>query len=71
VIVDRKGVIRAQSEFKGESAMINGVSGPYEQLQDPAFLQKFLGDLLKEGATTTTSAAPKKAAPVAEKKADN
>jgi len=61
VIVDRKGVIRAQSEAKGESANINGASGPYEQLQDDTYLRKFLGELLKEGATTTTSSATKKA----------
>ena len=61
VIVDRKGVIRAQSEFMGEHANVNGSMMPYEQLQDPAFLTKFLGDLLKEGATTTTSSAKKPA----------
>jgi len=62
VIVDKKGMIRAQSGFIGDSANINGTSGPYEQLQDETFLRKFLGDLLKEGAVTTTSSA-KKAAP--------
>jgi len=57
LIVDRKGTVRAQSDFLGT-----------EQLQDETYVRKFLGDLLKEGATTTTtSAAPKKAAPVAEK----
>jgi thiol-disulfide isomerase/thioredoxin len=71
VIVDRKGVVRAQSGFLGESANINGVSGPYEQLQDEAFLRKFLGDLLTEGATKTTSSAPKKAAPAATSTAKN
>lgn len=60
VIVDRKGMIRAQSEFLGEKANINGNSVPYEQLQDDTFLRKFLGDLLKEGGTATSSA--KKAA---------
>lgn len=63
VIVDRKGVVRAQSDFLGDKAILNGSSVPYEQLQDDNFLRKFLGDLLKEGATTTTSSAPKKAAP--------
>ena len=51
MIVDRKGTIQAQSDFMGT-----------EKLQDETYLRKFLGDLLKEGATTTTSAAPKKAA---------
>jgi thiol-disulfide isomerase/thioredoxin len=55
VVVDRKGVIRAQSEFAGEKANVNGSSIPYENLQDDTYLRKFLGDLLKEGATTTTS----------------
>jgi thiol-disulfide isomerase/thioredoxin len=58
-IVDRKGVIRAQSDFMGT-----------EQMQDEVYLRKFLGDLLKEG--TTSSAAPattaaKKAAPTTAK----
>jgi hypothetical protein len=61
VVVDKKGVVRAQSEFMGEKANVNGSSVPYEQLQDEAFLRKFLGDLLKEGAAPATSAAAKKA----------
>lgn len=64
VIVDRKGMVRVQSEFMGEKANINGTLQPYEQLQDETFLRKFLGDLLKEGATTTTSST-KKAPPAA------
>jgi thiol-disulfide isomerase/thioredoxin len=65
VIVDRKGAIRAQSEFMGEKANVNGTSIPYEQLQDDAYLRKLLGDLLKEGAPTATSSAPKAPAPPA------
>jgi thiol-disulfide isomerase/thioredoxin len=71
VIIDRKGMVRAQSEFMGEKANVNGSSVPYEQLQDDTFLRKFLGDLLKEGATTTTSSATKKAAPAAASTAKN
>ncbi|HXP87526.1 MAG TPA: TlpA disulfide reductase family protein [Bryobacteraceae bacterium] len=63
VIVDRKGTIRAQSEFMGDKANVNGSSIPYEQLQDDTFLRKFLGDLLKEGAGAATSSAPKTPAP--------
>lgn len=48
MIVDKKGAIRAQSDFMGT-----------EQLQDETYLRKFIGDLLKEGGTTTTSSAPK------------
>lgn len=62
MIIDRKGVIRAQSEFMGEKAIVNGSPIPYELLQDDTYLRKFLGDLLKEGGTTTSSAAPKKPA---------
>jgi hypothetical protein len=52
MIIDRKGTIRAQSDFMGT-----------EQLQDETYLRKFLGDLLKEGAAPATSAAKKVAAP--------
>jgi thiol-disulfide isomerase/thioredoxin len=77
VIVDRRGNVRAQSEFMGEHVTLaadpKGPSAqlPYEQLQDDTFLRKFLGDLLKEGATTTTSSATKKAAPPATSTAKN
>jgi peroxiredoxin len=41
LIVDRKGVVRAQSDFMGSS-----------ELQDEAYLRPLLDGLLKEGATT-------------------
>ena len=50
MIIDRKGMVRAQSEV-----------GTSPQLSDETYLRKFLGDLLKEGATSTTGA---KKAPV-------
>lgn len=65
VIVDRKGAIRAQSEFMGEKANVNGASVPYELLQDDTYLRKFLGDLLKEGATTAAAHAKKTPTPAA------
>jgi peroxiredoxin len=49
-IIDRKGVVRAQSESRGTA-----------QLQTEAYLRKDLGDLLDEGRAK--SAAPAKAAP--------
>ena len=49
-IIDRKGVVRAQSESRGTA-----------QLQTEAYLRKYLGDLLDEGRAK--SAAPAKAAP--------
>jgi thiol-disulfide isomerase/thioredoxin len=61
VVVDKKGNIRAQSEFMGERANVNGSLVPYEQMQDDTFLRKFLGDLLKEGSTTASTAPAKKA----------
>jgi thiol-disulfide isomerase/thioredoxin len=54
MIIDRKGTIRAQSDFMGT-----------EQLQDETYLRKFIGDLLKDGATTTTSSVKKAPAPAA------
>lgn len=54
-IVDRKGQIRAQSASRGTT-----------ELQTETYLQKYLGDLLSEGApaktATPSKAAPKKAA---------
>ncbi len=49
-IIDRKGVIRAQSESRGSA-----------ELQTEIFLRKYLGELLDEGGAK--SAAPSKAAP--------
>jgi peroxiredoxin len=52
-VIDKKGMIRAQSEATGTP-----------DLQDEAFLRTLINNLLKEGATTTTSqvkTAPKKA----------
>ena len=48
VIIDRKGVIRAQSASRGTA-----------DLQTESYLRKFLGDLLDEGGAK--SAAPSKA----------
>jgi peroxiredoxin len=50
-IIDRKGVIRAQSASRGTT-----------ELQTETYLQKYLGDLLSEGAPAKT-ATPSKAAP--------
>lgn len=50
MIIDRKGVVRAQSDFMGT-----------EQLQDETYLRKFIGDLLKEGPGPARSALTKKA----------
>ena len=54
-IVDRKGVIRAQSASRGTT-----------ELQTETYLRKYLGELLGEGApaksATPSKAAPKKAA---------
>jgi len=54
-IVDRKGVIRAQSASRGTT-----------ELQTETYLRKYLGELLDEGApaksATPSKAAPKKAA---------
>ncbi len=48
-VIDRKGMIRAQSGPQGDP-----------NLQDPAFLKNLIDTLAKEGAPTTTSkAAPK------------
>jgi thiol-disulfide isomerase/thioredoxin len=49
-IIDRKGVVRAQSEARGTA-----------QLQTEDYLRKYLGELLDEGGAK--SAAPAKAAP--------
>jgi len=49
-IIDRKGVVRAQSESRGTA-----------QLQTEDYLRKYLGELLDEGGAK--SAAPSKAAP--------
>jgi thiol-disulfide isomerase/thioredoxin len=49
-IIDRKGVVRAQSESRGTA-----------QLQTEDYLRKYLGELLDEGRAK--SAAPAKAAP--------
>lgn len=49
-IIDRKGVVRAQSESRGTA-----------QLQTEDYLRKYLGELLDEGGAK--SAAPAKAAP--------
>jgi alkyl hydroperoxide reductase subunit AhpC len=49
-IVDRKGVIRAQSASRGTT-----------ELQTETYLRKYLGELLDEGGAK--SAAPSKAAP--------
>jgi peroxiredoxin len=50
-IIDRKGVIRAQSASRGTT-----------ELQTETYLRKYLGELLDEGAPAK-SAAPSKAAP--------
>lgn len=42
VVIDRKGVIRAQSPAQGDA-----------HLQDPAYLTTLISDLLKEGAGTS------------------
>ena len=47
VVIDRKGMIRAQSPPQGDA-----------NLQDPTFLRNLVDSLLKEGATTTTTKAP-------------
>ncbi|MGD1091337.1 MAG: TlpA disulfide reductase family protein [Bryobacteraceae bacterium] len=44
VVIDKKGMIRAQSGPQGD-----------ERLQDPSSLRNLLDSLLKEGATTTTT----------------
>jgi len=49
VVIDRKGMIRAQSPPQGDA-----------NLQDAAFLKNLIGTLAKEGATTTTSKASPK-----------
>ena len=49
VIIDRKGVIRAQSAAQGTT-----------ELQTEAYLRKFLGELLDEGKTAAPSKAPAK-----------
>jgi len=49
-IIDRKGVVRAQSESRGTV-----------ELQTETYLRKYLGELLDEGGAK--SAAPSKAAP--------
>jgi thiol-disulfide isomerase/thioredoxin len=51
VIIDRKGVIRAQSAAQGTA-----------DLQTETYLRKYLGELLDEGKTTTPSKAPAKKA---------
>jgi thiol-disulfide isomerase/thioredoxin len=51
VIIDRKGVIRAQSASQGTA-----------DLQTEAYLRKYLGELLDEGKATTPSKAPAKKA---------
>jgi len=48
-VIDRKGMIRAQSPPQGDA-----------NLQDAAFLKNLIGTLAKEGATTTTSKASPK-----------
>lgn len=55
-IIDRKGVIRAQSLASGSS-----------ELQTEAYLRKYLGELLKEGGPAKT-ATPSKAKKAVEKK---
>jgi len=49
VIIDRKGMIRAQSAAQGTA-----------DLQTETYLRKFLGELLDEGKTATPSKAPAK-----------
>ena len=49
VIIDRKGVIRAQSASQGTA-----------ELQTEAYLRKYLGELLAEGKSATPSKAPAK-----------
>jgi peroxiredoxin len=51
VIIDRKGVIRAQSASRGTA-----------DLQTEAYLRKYLGDLLDEGKAPAPSKAPAKKA---------
>jgi len=51
VIIDRKGVIRAQSAGQGTT-----------ELQTEAYLRKYLGELLDEGKSATPSKAPAKKA---------
>ena len=51
VIIDRKGVIRAQSASQGTA-----------DLQTEAYLRKYLGELLDEGAKAAPSKAPAKKA---------
>jgi thiol-disulfide isomerase/thioredoxin len=51
VIIDRKGVIRAQSAAQGTA-----------DLQTETYLRKYLGELLDEGKTATPSKAPAKKA---------
>jgi thiol-disulfide isomerase/thioredoxin len=51
VIIDRKGVIRAQSAAGGTT-----------ELQTETYLRKFLGELLDEGKSATPSKAPAKKA---------
>jgi|SRR5689334_23033626 len=50
VIIDRKGVIRAQSAATGTA-----------DLQTESYLRKYLGDLLSEGAAPAKSGTPSKA----------
>jgi hypothetical protein len=45
VVIDKKGIIRAQSGPQGD-----------EKLQDPSSLRNLLDSLLKEGATTSAKA---------------
>lgn len=55
MIIDKKGVVRAQSDPMGTA-----------QLQDPTYLRKFLNELASEGASksSSTKAAPKTTASV-------
>ena len=48
VIIDRKGVIRAQSSAQGTA-----------DLQTESYLRKYLGELLDEGASKTSAPAKK------------
>ena len=54
MIIDKKGVIRAQSDPQGT-----------EQLQDSIYLKKFMGDLAKEGAASKPVLTPRPAAKAA------
>ncbi len=62
MVVDRKGIVRAQSELMGRA-----------ELQDEVYMRSFLDGLLKEGASTTsknhsvTAAAPMVASKLSEK----